>query len=102
MPGRPKRTGPPRSKSDRKNIENDYIALMNLDFSWSWPKVLVVKKLWNAGYHIAEIAEEVDRIIDEVALLIMDLARKKKIQERPGGVFGIGEVKSQKRNRRSA
>jgi hypothetical protein len=43
---------------------------------------------WNSGYHISEIAEKVNRIIDEVAILIMDLVRKGKIEERKGGVFG--------------
>jgi RNase P subunit RPR2 len=40
-------------------------------------------------YSIAEIAEKVNRIIDEVAILIMDLVRKGKIEERKGGAFGV-------------
>jgi hypothetical protein len=102
MPGKPRKIGPARSKSDSKNIKNDYIALMDLDFSWSWPKITLVRKLWIEGYEIAEIAEEVDRIIDEVALLIMDQARKGKLNARPGGVFGSEKFNGKKKDRRSA
>lgn len=83
-----RKIGPARHKSDSKNIDNNYIALIDLDFSWSWPKIVLVKKMWNEGYHIAEIAKEVNRIIDEVALLIIDLARKGKVEQRQGGIFG--------------
>lgn len=80
--------GPFRSKSDMNNYYNNYIACFDLDFSWSEKQVKRVIAYWNSGYHIAEIAKKVDRIIDEVALLIIDLARKEKIDEREGGVFG--------------
>ena len=80
--------GPTRSKSDMNSFYNDYIACFDLDFSWSEKQVKRVIAYWNSGYHIAEIAKKVDRIIDEVAILIIDLVRKEKITERPGGVFG--------------
>lgn len=86
--GRARKIGPSRGKSDMNNYYNNYIACFNLDFSWSEKQVKRVIAYWNSGYHIAEIAEKVDRIIDEVAILIIDLARKEKIEERQGGVFG--------------
>lgn len=86
--GQTKNIGPSRSISYMKSFYNDYIALLDLDFSWNKKQLNRVKVYWEAGYHIAEIAEKVDRIIDEVAILIIDLSRKGEIEERPGGAFG--------------
>lgn len=86
--GHAKKIGPPRSKSDMNSFYNDYIACFDLDFSWNEQQLNRVKVYWEAGYHIADIAEKADRIIDEVAILIIDLSRKGEIEERPGGVFG--------------
>jgi len=68
--------------------EELYIALSELDFSWYPDEVERVKKLWRYGLHIADIAEQLKRDPDEVAILIMDLARQKIIKPRKGGVFG--------------
>lgn len=65
------------------------IALDDLDFSWFLDEVKKVKKLWYFGWHIADIAKQVDRDQDEVAVLIMHLARRGKIEYRKKGVFGI-------------
>ena len=86
---RAKKIGPPRSKSDMNNYYNNYIACFDLDFSWKEKQVKRVTAYWNSGYHIAEIAKKVNRIIDEVTILIIDLSRKGKIEERKGGVFGV-------------
>lgn len=86
--GRPKEIGPSRAVSDIKNFKNDYIALLDLDFSWNEKMVNRVIGYWEAGYHISEIAEKVDRVIDEVAILIIDLSRNNELTERPGGAFG--------------
>lgn len=83
-----KRIGAYRQTSDKRNMYNDYIALIDLDFTWTKKQVKRVIAYWKSGYHIAEIARKVDRIIDEVAILIIDLARKEKIELRKGGVFG--------------
>jgi len=87
-----KRIGAYRNVSDKRNIKNDYIALMDLDFSWKEEQVKRVIAYWNTGYHIAEIAKKVDRIIDEVAILLIDLARKEKIEPRRGAVFGNKKI----------
>ena len=68
--------------------EELYIALSELDFSWYHAEVERVRKLWAYGLHIAEIAERLGRDVDEVAVLIMDLARKNKIRRRKNGVLG--------------
>lgn len=64
------------------------IALDDLDFSWYRQEVERVKKLWIYGWHIADIAKQMQRKQDEVAILIMHLARKREIKRRKGGVFG--------------
>lgn len=55
------------------------------------PREVEVKviELWNAGLHIEDIAKEVGwDDVDRVNLLLIDLARKEKIQYREGGVYG--------------
>jgi predicted regulator of amino acid metabolism with ACT domain len=64
------------------------IALEDLDFTWYPTEVEKVKKLWKYGRHIRDIAKQVRRDIDEVAVLIMHLARKKEIKRRKMGVLG--------------
>lgn len=64
------------------------IALEGLDFTWFPEEAEKVKKLWRAGWHIGYIAEQTQRDQDEVAVLIMHLARKGKIKYRNTGVFG--------------
>ena len=43
---------------------------------------------WDEGKHIADIAEYMKRDQDEVAVLIMHLARRGKIEKRKTGVLG--------------
>jgi len=64
------------------------IALSDLDFSWFPEEVGKVKQLWNQGLHIAAIAAKVKRDQDEVAILIMHLARQERIAKRKMGVLG--------------
>ena len=72
----------------RRPREKLYIALSELDFSWYPDEVEQVAQFWRDGPHIAKIAEMLERDIDEVAVLIMDLARKNKIRRRKNGVLG--------------
>ena len=64
------------------------IVLDDLDFSWLPAEVAKVKKLWDFGWHIADIAAKVKRDQDEVAILIMHLARQRGIRKRKMGVLG--------------
>lgn len=68
-----------------------HIALADLDFSWYPHEVLKVQKMWQTGAHIEDIAEAVNRNCDEVAILLIDLARRGKIQRRRLGIYG-GEL----------
>lgn len=64
------------------------IVLDDLDLSWFPEEVDKVKKLWEFGWHIVDIAKQIKRDQDEVAALIMHLARQGEISRRAGGVFG--------------
>lgn len=64
------------------------VALDDLDFSWFPVEVNKVKKLWSFGWHIADIAKHMKRDPDEVAVLIMHLARQGRIRRRRMGVLG--------------
>ncbi|OEH86231.1 hypothetical protein BHU72_11895 [Desulfuribacillus stibiiarsenatis] len=65
-----------------------YIVLEDLDFIWSKQDIKVVRQLWNENVSIKEISKQVGREVDEVALLIMDQARKGIIKKRKNGVWG--------------
>ena len=78
-------------KNDSRKMrprEELYIALSELDFSWYPGEVEQVAQLWRDGIHIADIAEKMKRDIDEVAILIMDLARRDVIEPRKNGAMG--------------
>ena len=64
------------------------IILEDLDFSWYAVEMNKVKSLWKDGWHIKDIAKTVKRDQDEVATLVMHLARRGEISRRRGGVFG--------------
>lgn len=64
------------------------VILEDLDFSWFKSEIATVKMMWQSGQHITNIAKAVERDQDEVALLIMHLARCGKIKKRKTGVFG--------------
>lgn len=66
-----------------------YIALESLDFSWYPWEVEKVRELWAQGKSIMRIGKIMDRDPDEVTLLVMSLARERKISRRPGGAIGI-------------
>lgn len=78
-----------RRNIDIRNVDNDYIALIDLDFSWSSKQVQKVKKMWWKGYSISDISSSLKRESDEVFLLLMDLARKGEIKKRKKGIFGV-------------
>jgi len=73
-----------------RNIDNDYIVLMDLDFSWKNEEIEKVIELWNKGYGIDKIKEKLNRNDgDEVFLLLLDLARKNKNAKRLNDIWGV-------------
>jgi len=69
-----------RHHTDQKNMDNDYITLPNLDFSWKKEDVKKITKYINRGATIETIAGIYKREPDEVFLLFLDLARRGKIK----------------------
>jgi hypothetical protein len=67
---------------------NIYIALEEVDLTWSLGEVMDIREMWNAGVPLTDIARKVKRQPDELALLIFDQAIQGKIQKRDGGIFG--------------
>lgn len=70
-------------KNERRNL---YIALEELDMLWDEDDVLRVKNAWKNNESVFAIGEKLQRDPDEVALLIMDLARKGAIGKRTLGL----------------
>ncbi len=63
-----------------------YIALEELDFTWSDEEVKQVIKMWKRNTPLIEIADHFNRMDEEVAVLIMDLSMKDKIKPREVGI----------------
>lgn len=69
-----------------------YTALEDLNFVWDEQDVVRFDAMWKSGQSIAEIAHELQRDIDDVAVLAMDRNRRYAIRPRLGGVFGNSVV----------
>lgn len=64
-------------------------ALEDLDLTFYREEVEKVTRLWKYGWHISDISKYINnRDQDEVAVLVMHLARQGKIRLRKNGVFG--------------
>ncbi|MFZ5688650.1 MAG: hypothetical protein ACOY9Y_10845 [Bacillota bacterium] len=80
-----------KSRRDKYKIcppEPLYIALADLDFTWYADEVTQVIRWWEDGIALGDMADRLRRDPDEVAILLIDLARAGKIKERDGGVYG--------------
>ncbi|MHB1420820.1 MAG: hypothetical protein ACYCX4_14785, partial [Bacillota bacterium] len=66
-----------------------YTMLEDLDFSWYAGQVQQVIGWWNEGISIFEMGICLARDPDEIAMLIMDLARQGRIQKRETGALGV-------------
>lgn len=80
-----------RQKRDDKKVRPKselYIALTDIDFSFYEEEIEEVIDSWEDGEHISDIAEKLDREVDEIAVLIIDLGRKGKLERRRNGVYG--------------
>ncbi len=74
--------------SSVKEKRQYYIACDDWNFSWTSGELESFNLLWREGKPIWEIARQIRRPIKEVAILIMDLAERRVIEERTRGVFG--------------
>ena len=72
-------------KHERKNI---IVALEDLDFIWCEDEVKEAAAMWKKGIPLDLIASNFGRDEDEVAVLLMHLARQNRISSREGGAYG--------------
>jgi hypothetical protein len=72
----------------KKQRRVTYLALEELDFSWSEAETREMKRLWNDGTPLEDIAEHFGREADECFILLFDLARKGKIKYRTNSIHG--------------
>jgi hypothetical protein len=70
-----------KGRLDEINMDNDYICFIddNIDFSWKKKQVKDIIELIKKGATVELIADKYRRFPDEVFLLLLDLARKRKI-----------------------
>lgn len=64
-----------------------YIAIEDLDCVWDIDHVKDFEYLWNEGHTLSDIAKYLKRDIDEVAILLLDRARKGKVKSRESGIW---------------
>lgn len=79
-------------RSDKYKLrpkEELYFPLQDLDLTFTEKEVEDTLELWEAGIHIADMARQLKRETEEVFILLLDLAMKRKIRERENGIFGI-------------
>ena len=65
-----------------------YLACEEMDFTWGEEDVDWFVGMWQEGVPLLEIADKLDRCPDEVTILAIDQARKRRIHKRTGGVWG--------------
>lgn len=65
-----------------------YIALEEMNFTWSLEEVEEFEEMWREACSLTEIAAHFKRTHEEVAVLIMDRALNKRIKPRKNGIFG--------------
>lgn len=78
-----------RLRRARVEVELVIIACEELNFVWQPEKVRVFREMWRDGADIRVIAKCLKRKPEEVAILVMDQAKRGNIQKRPTGIFGI-------------
>lgn len=79
-----------RRQTDIRNRELEgQVILLDMDFAWQNEDIETVQTMWQEGYSIEKISERVKREVDEVFLLLLHLARKRKIKERPNDIWGV-------------
>lgn len=73
----------------KKKRQNIYVVLDDINFNWKASELETIIRLWNDGRSLWYIENEVNRNIDEIAILLMDLAetRRNFICERSRGLL---------------
>jgi hypothetical protein len=74
----------------RWSKDKPYEVCTDMNRNWYQDEITRFIKMWNAGDCITEVAAELKKEVDEVALLVIDQKRKGRIEDRPGGAYGRG------------
>ena len=69
---------------ERDEIE---IALEDLDFIWCRSELKEMRKMWNEGKCLYDMAYHFDRKEEEVFMALLHLSRNGRIKKRVGGVY---------------
>lgn len=64
-----------------------YFACENFDLTFTMEEVDYVLKSYQEGVSMLEVTEKLQRNQVEIAILLMDLAERGKIEPRPSGIF---------------
>jgi hypothetical protein len=72
------------------NSQRIYIACGDYDFSWRPEQVKSVISSWEEGLPLPEIAAKFKPRQEEALLLLVDMAARRRIKARPGGILGEG------------
>jgi hypothetical protein len=65
-----------------------YIAGEGFDFQWSKNEVTEFIKLWNSGASLMRLSQTFRRTQNDIAVLILDLRSKGRIEPRNRGLMG--------------
>ncbi|MED4914342.1 hypothetical protein [Parageobacillus thermoglucosidasius] len=71
----------------RKSRRKIYVVLEEFHLEWKTSDILMFQKFWYRGFSLKWIAEYFGRDIDEMAVVVMDQARRGYIRPRPSGIF---------------
>lgn len=80
-----------------RSVENEYltnkrnliyIACEDFNFIWDEHHLTSVIDKWNQGVSVFKMADELNRDVDELAVLLIDLSKKGAITSRQGGLDG--------------
>lgn len=82
---REKKPGEAYMQKERKNI---YMACEDYDFCWGRDEVKRFREMWEVGESLIDISKVLGRHVNEVAILVIDQAEKKKIGIHGSKVFG--------------
>ena len=59
-----------------------YLAGENFDYVWSEDDIKTIRRVWNRGASIQEIAIMTDRKKEEIMILLMDLSHQGRLARR--------------------
>ena len=68
--------------------ERLFIAGERWNLAFARDEIGSVVKLWRVGVSVPEIADRLNLRQEELIVLLMDLADRRKVEARPGGIFG--------------